>query len=310
MRIKYTSVQAMIGLRTPNMTSYLITNLVRCEFIGTWSGAASYSIKDVVQSGGSLYYCKVDNTNQEPPNSTYWDLFVSKGDQGDIGAGGATLSQVYPVGCIYTSTISTNPATVFGFGTWSAFGAGRIMVGLDANQTEFDVVEETGGAKTVSSAGTISAPTISGSTAAEATHTHSVTSNVAVADHSAHTHSVTSNVTATVNEPTFTITGTKFTTSGSGTAAATAFNGTTISSGSNSPSNPAQTVTVTNNAVTSGNPGATLTHTVTNNAVTSGAGASHLHGAGTLAASAPTFTGSATSVLPPYIVVYLWKRTA
>ena len=39
------------------------------------------------------------------------------------GGGGLTLSQVYPVGCIYTSTVSTNPATVFGMGTWAAFGA-------------------------------------------------------------------------------------------------------------------------------------------------------------------------------------------
>ena len=64
-------------------------------------------------------------------------------------AGGSlTISQVYPVGCIYTRTVSTNPATVFGMGTWSAFGAGRVLVGLDSGQTEFDTVEETGGAKT------------------------------------------------------------------------------------------------------------------------------------------------------------------
>jgi hypothetical protein len=43
---------------------------------------------------------------------------------------------------------------------------------------------------------------------------------------------------------------------------------------------------------------------------TTAAGSSHSHGAGTLAASAPAFTGSATSVVQPYIVVYMWKRTA
>lgn len=64
------------------------------------------------------------------------------------GGGGLTLAQVYPVGCIYTTTVSTNPATVFGFGTWAAFGSGRCLVGLDSGQTEFDTVEETGGAKT------------------------------------------------------------------------------------------------------------------------------------------------------------------
>lgn len=53
-----------------------------------------------------------------------------------------------PVGFIYISVVATNPATVFGFGTWSAFGAGKTLVGFNASETEFDTVEETGGAKT------------------------------------------------------------------------------------------------------------------------------------------------------------------
>jgi len=54
---------------------------------------------------------------------------------------------MHPVGCIYTSVVSTSPATLFG-GTWAAFGAGRVLVGIDSADTSFDVVEETGGAKT------------------------------------------------------------------------------------------------------------------------------------------------------------------
>jgi hypothetical protein len=41
----------------------------------------------------------------------------------------AALQVIYPVGCIYTTTVATNPATVFGFGTWVAYAAGRVMVG-------------------------------------------------------------------------------------------------------------------------------------------------------------------------------------
>lgn len=59
------------------------------------------------------------------------------------------LSLLHPIGSIYMSVLSTNPATTFGFGTWSAWGAGRVPVGVDTSQTEFDTVEETGGAKTV-----------------------------------------------------------------------------------------------------------------------------------------------------------------
>ena len=59
------------------------------------------------------------------------------------------LQAVYPVGSIYTNaTNSTNPGTLLGFGTWAAFGAGRVPVGIDSGQTEFDTAEETGGAKT------------------------------------------------------------------------------------------------------------------------------------------------------------------
>tara|TARA_Y100001973_G_scaffold98512_1_gene156217 strand:- start:212 stop:928 length:717 start_codon:yes stop_codon:yes gene_type:complete len=61
----------------------------------------------------------------------------------------ATLQAVYPVGSIYiNASVSTNPATLLGFGTWTAFGAGRVMVGLDSGDTDFDAAEETGGAKT------------------------------------------------------------------------------------------------------------------------------------------------------------------
>lgn len=55
---------------------------------------------------------------------------------------------IYPVGSIYISTVSTNPGTLFGVGTWTAFGAGKTLVGLDSGDTAFNTVEKTGGAKT------------------------------------------------------------------------------------------------------------------------------------------------------------------
>jgi hypothetical protein len=58
------------------------------------------------------------------------------------------LDIIYPIGSIYISVVNTSPATLFG-GTWSAFGVGKTLVGLDSTDTEFDTVEETGGAKTV-----------------------------------------------------------------------------------------------------------------------------------------------------------------
>ena len=77
-----------------------------------------------------------------------WNIKGVKGDKGDKGDPVGVIDLVYPVGSIYISVVSTNPGTLFGVGTWVAFGTGRVLVGLDASQTEFDTVEETGGEKT------------------------------------------------------------------------------------------------------------------------------------------------------------------
>jgi hypothetical protein len=60
----------------------------------------------------------------------------------------AALQAVYPVGSIYINAgVATNPSTLLGFGTWTEFGAGKVIVGLDSTDTLFDTLEETGGSK-------------------------------------------------------------------------------------------------------------------------------------------------------------------
>lgn len=88
------------------------------------------------------------------------------------------LKKVYPVGCIYISITSTNPATVFGFGTWVAFGAGKTLVGLDSENTAFDTAEETGGVETV---------TLTSAQSGVPAHNHGNTGNQS-ADHTHNTH--------------------------------------------------------------------------------------------------------------------------
>jgi len=57
----------------------------------------------------------------------------------------AAMQALYPVGTLYSNiSVSTNPATLFGFGTWTAI-AGRVVVGLDSGNAAFDTVGETGG---------------------------------------------------------------------------------------------------------------------------------------------------------------------
>lgn len=57
------------------------------------------------------------------------------------------LDTIYPIGSIYMSIDSTNPSSLFG-GTWEPWGTGRVPVGIDLNDTDFNTVEKTGGEKT------------------------------------------------------------------------------------------------------------------------------------------------------------------
>lgn len=53
------------------------------------------------------------------------------------------------IGSLYINAdVPTNPAVLLGYGTWAAFGSGRVLVGVDAGQPEFDTLGDTGGAKT------------------------------------------------------------------------------------------------------------------------------------------------------------------
>jgi len=54
----------------------------------------------------------------------------------------------WPVGSIYIGVNSTNPADLFGGGTWERFGNGRVLVSQDPNDVQFDGALEVGGAKT------------------------------------------------------------------------------------------------------------------------------------------------------------------
>ena len=52
-----------------------------------------------------------------------------------------------PVGHIRIETTDTNPADILGFGTWVLWGQGRVPVGVDTTQTEFNTVEKEIGEK-------------------------------------------------------------------------------------------------------------------------------------------------------------------
>ena len=61
-------------------------------------------------------------------------------------------NRAYPVGSIFTTVTayadSAAVVAVVGGTTWVAFGAGKVLVGLDSGDSDFDTVQETGGSKT------------------------------------------------------------------------------------------------------------------------------------------------------------------
>jgi hypothetical protein len=65
---------------------------------------------------------------------------------GDLGS--SLINLIYPVGSVYISVNSTNPESIWAGTTWTAFGAGRTLVGIDSGDGDFNSAEETGGAKT------------------------------------------------------------------------------------------------------------------------------------------------------------------
>lgn len=58
------------------------------------------------------------------------------------------VEAAYPVGSIYmNANTDENPETLLGFGTWDSFGEGRVLVGVDDSDSDFDEAEKTGGEK-------------------------------------------------------------------------------------------------------------------------------------------------------------------
>lgn len=56
------------------------------------------------------------------------------------------IDNFYPIGSIYQSTTSTNPTTFMG-GVWERFGNGKVLVGVDETDSDFNTVNKSGGYK-------------------------------------------------------------------------------------------------------------------------------------------------------------------
>lgn len=186
------------------------------------------------------------------------------------------ISKVYPIGSIYMSVNNTNPGSLFG-GTWQQI-QGKFLLGASSGHS----AGSTGGAETV----TLSAGNIPAHTHTIPDHTHTVPNHIHTVP--AHTHTATA---STAGVHSHNIRRTMNAASGS---ARYAFEGTanvlkpTLDAGAHT-----HTITVASKAAF---------NTTSSGTCTTGSGGSGNTGS--------TGSGSAVGIMPPYLAVYMWKRTA
>lgn len=228
------------------------------------------------------------------------------------------LQALYPVGSIYSNaTNSTNPGTLFGFGTWAAFGAGRVPVGYDATNSNFNASEKTGG-----SANAVVPDHIHSSTVTDPGHSHTFT-NYSTSSGGSTTPIIGSSNTTTTNTTNSATTGITIAT---GNAASSTSYTVTISiatpgvitfSGS-APANGTKIVLNTTGALPTGYTKGTEYFVVNSSgstcqlSTTSGGSAINTSGSQSGTHTLFVLTGASTTDanLQPYITVYMWKRTA
>ncbi len=188
------------------------------------------------------------------------------------------LEKVYPIGSIYISAADANPGILFG-GIWERFAKGRTLVGVDENDAVLQKAGNLGGHKEMQ------------------THSHSFTGS-----------SVT---TSTTGNHTHTFTGTAVNTGTTGNHSHKVnnvhFYEKAVAKGTNYARWNSDGKSVTNDwgdITTAGN----HYHSVTAKGSNSTTG-NHTHTVTTAGSIGTAGTGNAGN-MPPYITVYLWKRTA
>ena len=214
------------------------------------------------------------------------------------------FKKVYPIGSIYLSVNDVNPSSYFG-GTWVAWGSGRVPIGVDTSDTNFNEVEKTGGEKSH----TISTNEMpkhthswSGTTNSTGAHTHSI--SITTSNNGSHTHTYSGTTGGRVTAP-----GNKNTEFGNGvkwvggTSAAIAYANKASEYAQNSWRDIANEHGHKYSGTTSSSGG--HTHSVSGNTGSNGA---HTHTISGTTGS--TGSGTAMNILQPYITCYMWKRTA
>lgn len=122
--------------------SYDIEGTISDKFSGDIKFSATVGTKVVVSSkdkDGRHGFGKIADKALPTGSVDISGVFAINGKQ--------LLDIFYPVGTIYESIKPDSPSTFMG-GTWARFGNGRVLVGVNESDTDFNTVNKTGGEKT------------------------------------------------------------------------------------------------------------------------------------------------------------------
>lgn len=195
------------------------------------------------------------------------------------------------------STSNTNPSDIFPNTTWVAWGSGKVPVGVDSSDTDFNTSEKTGGAKSnnYTPAGTVGNTTLTAAQSGCPAHNHGFTQPTITVDNKTLTGKVSLGTTILLNGKTslFSADATGIVSTSASTTEQATIGGTTTT-GSYS-HNRTINITATHNHTAKATGGSV------NNSTAKNATSAHNHG----------FTGTQATMnhLQPYITCYMWKRT-
>ena len=93
--------------------------------VPSWESGIAYTAGSLARHGGTTWTALEDSTGEEPAEGEYWhalsNFYTSNSLVNDL------LNRVYPVGSIYMSAVNISPASFLG-GTWQAIEQGRMLM--------------------------------------------------------------------------------------------------------------------------------------------------------------------------------------
>lgn len=302
--------------------------------VPSWEASIAYTAGSLARHDGTTWTALKDSTGVEPAEGEYWhalsNFYTSNSLVSDL------LNRVYPVGSIYMSAVNVSPASFLG-GTWQAIEQGRMLMAAGSSWQagttggavyhtltvqempahDHSATETAAGGHThEASTGSAGAHSHSGSTNNAGNHWHhGKTDSAGWHSHTRGTMNITGSFSGVGDdgaEPSYS--GAFYKTGGRSVSVSnsgdpdyvTGFDASRSWTGSTSTDGGHTHIYSTTQA-------GEHAHSLS----ISSAGA-HTHSVAIAAAGAHTHaitigrtgSGAAFSILPPYIVVYMWRRTA